>query len=101
MEIPSGRSVTELYGRHPESDIYVVGTGTSLRVFPKEFLAGRITIGLNMAWKMVDVQYGMTIHPELNIPEFMPAAAPRPGITWITKVEKLDRLNKEQIRFAK
>ena len=101
MEIPSGRSVTELYGRHPESDIYVVGTGTSLRVFPKEFLAGRITIGLNMAWKMVDVQYGMTIHPELNIPEFMPAAPPRPGITWITKVEKLDRLNKEQIRFAK
>ncbi len=101
MEIPSGRSVTELYGRHPESDIYVVGTGTSLRVFPKGFLAGRITIGLNMAWKMVDVQYGMTIHPELNIPELMPAAPPRPGITWITKVEKLDRLNKEQIRFAK
>jgi hypothetical protein len=28
------KSVTELYGRYPDSDIYVVGTGTSLRVFP-------------------------------------------------------------------
>ena len=25
-------SVTELYGRHPDSDIYIVGTGTSIRV---------------------------------------------------------------------
>lgn len=79
------RHVSELYGRHPDSDIYVVGTGTSLRVFPPDVLRGRITIGLNMAWRMVDVTYGITIHPDLNIPELMPGEEPRPDITWVTK----------------
>ena len=65
------RSIEELYGRHPGSDIYVVGTGASLRVFPLAFLENKITIGLNMAWKVAPVQYSITIRPELNIPEFM------------------------------
>jgi SAM-dependent methyltransferase len=82
------RPVSELYGRHPGSDIYVVGTGSSVRVFPLSFLEGKITIGLNMAWKLAPVTYGVTIHPDLNVPEFMPGEAPRPEIIWITKRRK-------------
>ena len=65
---PGMRPVSELHGRHPGSDIYVIGTGASLRVFPAGFLDGRITIGLNLAWREVDVRYGITTHPELNVP---------------------------------
>ncbi|WP_119458823.1 class I SAM-dependent methyltransferase [Rhodospirillaceae bacterium SYSU D60014] len=82
------RPVSELYGRHPGSDIYIVGTGSSVRVFPLSFLEGKITIGLNMAWKLAPVTYGVTIHPDLNVPEFMPGEAPRPEIIWITKRRK-------------
>jgi hypothetical protein len=84
--------VAELYGKHPGSDIYVVGTGASLRVFPIDFFAGRIVIGLNMAWKLVPVTYGITIHPDLNIPEFMPGEPPHPEITWITGHRKAKAL---------
>jgi hypothetical protein len=74
--------VSELYNKYPDSDIYVVGTGASLRVFPPSFFKGKIVIGLNMAWKMIPIQYGITIHPDLNIPEFMPGEQPHPEITW-------------------
>jgi hypothetical protein len=93
------KSVTELYGRHPGSDIYVIGTGPSLRVLPPSFLDGRITIGLNMAWKTVPVMYGITIHPSLNIPELMDAPEAHPNITWVTK-EKFSDLDADQIRYA-
>lgn len=86
------RPVTDLYGLHPGSDIYVVGSGTSVRVFPTSFLDGRITIGLNMAWRVAPVRYGITIGPHLNIPEFIPDEAPRPEITWITKADKARRV---------
>lgn len=94
------KSVSELYGRYPGSDIYVVGTGASLRVFPPSFLEGRITIGLNMAWKVVPVRYGITSHPDLNIPEFISDEAPRPDITWIVKPEKLGGMAPEHLRHA-
>lgn len=81
------RPVSELYGRHHGEDIYVIGTGTSLRVFPVSFLENKVTIGLNMAWKTVPVRYAITIHPDLNIPEFIGAGA-RPDITWITPYQK-------------
>ncbi len=76
--------VSELYNKYPGSDIYVVGTGTSLRVFPLSFLEGKIVIGLNMAWKVAPMQYSITNHPDLNIPEFMPDEQPHPEITWIS-----------------
>ncbi|MGB5632062.1 MAG: hypothetical protein WBM86_04670, partial [Waterburya sp.] len=76
--------VSELYNKYPGGDIYVVGTGASLRVFPRSFLAGKIVIGLNMAWKVVPVQYSITTHPDLNIPEFMPGEEPHPEITWVS-----------------
>ncbi|MFA5882556.1 MAG: hypothetical protein WDA60_01765 [Acidimicrobiia bacterium] len=94
------RAVSELYGKHPGSDIYVVGTGASLRVFPPSFLEGRITIGLNMAWRMVPVTYGITVHPDLNIPEFIPGETARPDITWIVKRDKLGGMAAEHLRSA-
>lgn len=97
---PGLKRVSELYGRHPDSDIYVVGTGTSLRVFPTGFLDGKVTIGLNRAWTAFTPTYGITIHPELNIPEFMPGEEARAGITWITKREKMFNMPGDQIAWA-
>jgi hypothetical protein len=94
------KSVTELYGAHPGSDIYVVGTGASLRVFPADFLDGRITIGLNMAWKMVDVRYGITLHPDLNIADFIPGETPRPEITWVVKPTKMVGMDPAHLAHA-
>jgi hypothetical protein len=91
------RSVTELYDRYPGSDIYILGTGASVRVFPLSFLDDKITIGLNMAWKLYPVKYAITIRPELNVPEFM-GEGERPAIRWITKREKLT--TPEQVRYA-
>ncbi len=82
------KMVSELYDRHPGSDIYVLGTGPSSRVFPMSVLEGKIVIGCNMAWKLAKVQYCLTIHPDLNIPEFMEGESPRPEITWVTGAEK-------------
>lgn len=82
------KPVSQLYGRHRGADIYVVGSGTSMRVFPEGFLDGRITIGLNMAWKSAPVLYGLTIGPHLNVPEFIEGETPRPEITWVTKRAK-------------
>jgi hypothetical protein len=83
------KRVSELYGRHPDSDIYVVGTGTSARVFPLSLLEGKVTIGLNLAWKLFPVRYSITIHPDLCVPEFLPDEEPHPEITWVTKLLKL------------
>lgn len=83
------KKIQELYGRHPGSDIYIVGTGTSLRVFPLEFLKDKITIGLNQSWKVVDTTYAITMMPKLNIPEYIEGEPPRPGITWVTKPSKV------------
>lgn len=95
------RPVSELYGRHPGADIYVVGTGTSMRVFPASLLDGKITIGLNMAWKNAPVTYGVTIAPHLNIPELMDGEAAHPEITWVTKREKAKvKLTPEQFAWA-
>lgn len=79
------RPVTDLYDTHPGEDIYVIGTGASMRVFPVSFLDDKVTLGLNMAWKTVPIRYGITIGPHLNIPEFIEGEAPRPEITWVTK----------------
>jgi hypothetical protein len=79
--------VSELYGRHTGEDIYIVGTGPSLRVFPLDFLKDKITIGLNMAWKMVDTTYAITIHPDLNIPELQSPVVNKPNLQWILSIK--------------
>ena len=68
---PKKRSVVDLYNRHLKEDIYILGTGASMRVFPMSLLEGKTVIGLNMAWKLFPVRYCLTTRPELNIPEFM------------------------------
>src|SRR5262245_16448271 len=83
----SMRAVSELYDRHTGEDIYVIGSGPSVRVFPAGFIEGKVVIGLNMAWKNLAIRYGITIHPDLNIPEFI-GAEPHPEITWIVPREK-------------
>ena len=81
------KNVSELYNKYPESDIYVVGTGTSFRVFPRSFLESKITIGLNMAWKLLPLKYCITMVPHLNCPEFM-GEKMLPDMTWVTKYDK-------------
>jgi len=95
------KRVSELYGRHPETDIYVVGTGPSLRVFPTDFLRDRIVVGLNMAWKVAPVSYGITIHPDLNVPEFLEGEQARPDLTWIVSLRKArEDLRPDQFKRA-
>lgn len=72
-----------------------------MRVFPKSLLEGKVTIGLNMAWKVAPVTYGITIGPHLNIPEFMPDEPARPEIIWITRADKARAvLSGEQFAYA-
>ncbi|MEL6468905.1 MAG: hypothetical protein AAFQ74_04205 [Cyanobacteria bacterium J06623_4] len=95
------KCVSELYNRYPDSDIYVIGTGPSLRVFPLSLLADKITIGLNMAWKTLPVKYSITIHPNLAIPEFLEGESAHPDITWITKHQKTASLvSPQQLEYA-
>lgn len=55
----------DLYNKYKDKIIYIVGTGPSLRLFPVELLASKITIGLNETFKIVNCTYNLTIHPEL------------------------------------
>ncbi len=93
---PADRLVSRLYGRHDGEDIYILGTGTSARTFPLELLEGRTVIGLNMAWKIAPITYGLTVHPDLNMPELMEGEQPLPDITWITKFDKTRKLLSEE-----
>jgi hypothetical protein len=82
-------SVYELNGRHDGADIYVVGTGTSLRVFPLNFLQDKITIGLNRAWQLVPVRYCISMVPHLNFPDLLGQPLPAETV-WITKHDKYE-----------
>lgn len=94
------KSAAELTGIHPGSDIYVVGTGPSLRVFPLEVLQDKITIGLNDAYRFFPVKYAVTVHPDLYVPEFAGQGA-RPDLTWVVKRQKIESLElPEHRRYA-
>lgn len=82
-------SVEALYNVHPGEDVYVVGTGASMRVFPLDILSGKIVIGLNMAWRLLpDLTYAITMRPDLNVPEFIGESG-HENLTWIIKYSKL------------
>lgn len=51
--------------RHRGADVYIVGTGPSMRVFPSDYLQNKIVIGLNQAWRHCAPTYCITVHPEL------------------------------------
>jgi hypothetical protein len=71
---------------HRGKEIYIVGTGPSLRTFPVEYFHSKITIGLNQAWKHFSPTYSITVHPELVL-EY--EKSPRPPKTkWIVKKKR-------------
>ncbi len=57
--------ISDLYNKHSGEDIYVVGTGPTLRMLPKGFFNNKTAIGLNQAYKTFDLTYAITVHPEL------------------------------------
>lgn len=79
--------LSDLYNIHKGEDIYIIGTGASFRVFPHSFFDNKITMGLNLAWQLIDVNYAITMVPHLNFPEFLNAARPE-RTKWITKQDK-------------
>lgn len=74
--------IQELAGKHKGSDIYIVGTGPSMRVFPVDFLKDKITLGLNQAWRYGKLTYSITVHPELVLDYLK---EPKHSTTWIIK----------------
>jgi hypothetical protein len=62
------RLITEL-PRHP-TDIYVVGSGSSLNYVNRSFFDGKVTIGINLAYRFFQITYGISIHTSL-IPEMI------------------------------
>lgn len=94
------KQLSELYNSHSGKDIYIIGTGTSFRVFPKDFFKDKITIGLNRAWQLIEVNYAITMVPHLNFPGFV-EGQPSLKTTWVTKRDKLfTHANDEQKRLA-
>lgn len=62
------RSIIEL-PRH-ETDIYVIGSGSSLSYINRSFFDGKVTVGINLSYRFFPVVYGISIHTSL-IPEMM------------------------------
>lgn len=81
------KKLSDLYNIHSNKDIYIIGTGTSFRVFPPSFFDDKITIGLNRAWELIDVDYSISMVPHLNFPEFENKNSPS-KTKWVTKKEK-------------
>ena len=76
--------LSRLWGRHRDQDIYIVGTGPSMRLFPWEFFDNKLTIGLNQAYRHFTPTYMLTMHPEL-----IPFDKGIPT-QWITKIKKTE-----------
>ena len=62
------RLISEL-PRH-ETDIYVIGSGSSLSYINRSFFDGKVTIGINLVYRFIKVMYGISIHTSL-IPEMI------------------------------
>ena len=79
-------NIDKLYGKHRGADIYIVGTGPSARLIPKDMLGGRVSIGLNQAYKNFKVTYSITVHPELEV-EYRDVFKDNPAVEtqWIVK----------------
>lgn len=76
--------IADLWNKHPNTEIYIVGTGASLRVFPIDFFKNKITIGLNQAYKSFPSggpTYNLTIHSNELIPKDFAAK----NQLWVTK----------------
>lgn len=80
--------VSLLYGKHKGEDIYVVGSGPSLRYYHPEFFRGRITIGLNRAYCTIQPTYTITAHPDLFAEYLSIPEGKRVPTSWIVKAFK-------------
>jgi len=73
------KEIDQLYGKHKNDTVYILGTGPSIRCFQNNFFDDKITIGLNQAFKLFNkLTYSITIHPYL-IPN------PPYNTQWLTK----------------
>ena len=94
------KKVGDLYNQHVGDDIYIIGTGSSFRVFPHSFFKDKVTIGLNLAWQLLDVDYAITMVPHLNFPEFQGLKS-NAKTKWITKRDKYaSHANQELQEYA-
>lgn len=60
--------IQSLWDRYKGEEIWIIGTGPSMRVFPHEIYREKITIGLNQAYRYgVPLTFSVTVHPELII----------------------------------
>lgn len=75
--------IHNLWNKHKGLPIYVIGSGPSMRVLPHNFLRGKITIGINQAWRYGPLTYTLTHHPELWL-EYL-NTKPRRETTWLVK----------------
>jgi len=59
--------ISKLWDKYKGETIYILGTGPSVRCFPNldKILSGKLTIGLNEAYKHWPCSYNLTIHPRL------------------------------------
>lgn len=93
--------INDLWDKHKGSEIYIIGTGPSLRFFPAEFFSAKtITIGLNQAYKTIkNLTYNLTVHGN----ELIPNDFPQRNQVWITKekgnfvAKKLPRQKRDRI----
>ncbi len=79
------RSIAELHKKHLKADIYVLGSGPSLRFLPESFFENKITIGLNYAYRVIRPNYSITIHPYV-----IPIQRESWNCSWITKTKISD-----------
>jgi hypothetical protein len=75
--------ISTLKNVYKNKEIYIVGTGPSLRTFPKEYLESKITIGLNQAWKHLATTFSITVHPDLLL-EYENTVS-KPTTKWLVK----------------
>lgn len=75
------KSIRDLDNLFPGETIYIVGTGPSMKYFPPGYLKGKLTIGLNQAWRYLTPTFCITIHPS----EYNPAVF----TNWIVKEKGL------------
>lgn len=82
-----------LYKKHIGQDIYIIGTGPSFALFPKDWLKDKITIGLNQSYKLFSPKYSLTIHPYL-----IPTNHNEWNTLWLTKTKVSDESWSEHLK---
>lgn len=67
----------------PNTDVYLIGTGPSLRCLDLSYFDDKVCIGLNQAWRHLKTAYSITVHPELVV-EYEQSDR-QTGTQWVVK----------------